>query len=102
MFDIDTMTSVAELQNVTCVEYAIASNVKRRAEMAAIGCTFFSLLPESAEHFVLYGYENALELVRGNLIQSISDCHKDEYGFRPRYSYSEMSLEELEACLEAI
>lgn len=71
-------------------------NAETRAWVEAGENRWAGYSPEEPEFWAERGVYTLEDLERWDLVSTISDVHKDAYGFRPRgYRFSEMSLEDL-------
>ena len=58
---------------------------------------FVTYYTTDLDHWAQQGVFSVADLERQDLESYISDAHKDAYGFRARYNFSDMSMAQLEA-----
>ena len=95
-----TIRELGLLSNTDVLGYVQASNAKRNAQAAAEGWTFWTTIPEDADF--LAKFKNVYELEHSYACGAYSDVWKECYFGRPRHSYGEMTLAQLEEEIETM
>lgn len=87
----------------TAAEYAEQLNAERTAWEQEGPDRWASKLVTDPQHWADYGVHTGEDLARHLAIQNHWDAYKEAYGIRPRgFNYDDMSIEEIEADIEAM
>lgn len=105
-----TALAALDLDATTARAYAEAENAVREARMAEaqargedLWCGMHPMDDDFWAQQATYGVKTARDLVRRDLIATHSDLYKSEHGIRPRWvKYDDLTIEELEALIDAI
>lgn len=82
-------------EQLELLRYIQENNAKRRKELEAEGCTFYTLATEDLDSWIKSGINNIADYEHNEAASIHSDMTKERYGSRIRYPYSEMTTEDI-------